>query len=106
LKSLPQSALDHAAPEAERIATLFWWMTGGAAVIWAGVVGLTLWATYLSPGPRSLAGSRRLIIVGGVVFPTVVLTGLLTVGLFSLPSYLAPPPPGSLRILVTGEQWW
>ena len=29
-----QSALDPAGGDAERIAELFWWMTGGSAVVW------------------------------------------------------------------------
>ena len=103
---MEQSALDPAAPEAARIATLFWWMTAGAAIVWAAVVALTLYASYFSRRPHDLGGSRRLIVLGGAVFPTVVLAGLLSVGLWSLPSYLAPAPAGSLRVLVTGEQYW
>ena len=34
----PQSALDPAGHGAERIANLFWWMTGGAGIIWLAVV--------------------------------------------------------------------
>ena len=38
-----QSALSPAGEEAARISVLFWWMTGGALVIWAAVVMLALY---------------------------------------------------------------
>jgi cytochrome c oxidase subunit II len=101
-----QSTLDPAGPAAERIAALFWWMTGGAAIIWLAVVGLTAYSLYASPERHGVRAARFLIVGGGVVFPTVVLAALLAFGLAMLPPLLAPPPEGSLKILVTGEQWW
>jgi cytochrome c oxidase subunit II len=99
----PQSALDPAGSAAERIAVLFWGMSAGAAAIWVAVVGLTVYAAY--SGPR--AGRARLLIVGGgVVFPTVVLGGLLAYGLALLPGFLAAAPEGALRIHITAEMWW
>jgi cytochrome c oxidase subunit 2 len=47
-----------------------------------------------------------LIVGGGAVVPTVVLTVLLIYGLAPIPALLAPAPEGSLKIAVTGEQWW
>jgi cytochrome c oxidase subunit 2 len=100
-----QSALDPAGYQAERSAQIFWWMTGGVVVIWLAVIGLALYAT-LTPARESLAGPRRLIVWGGVVVPAAVLTLLLVYGLRLLPEFLAPARPGSLRVLVTGEQYW
>lgn len=71
-----QSDLEPAGRSAEKIANLFWWMTAGAAVIW------------------------------GAVVPTVVLSLLLAYGLSMMPEMLSPAPEGSLKIAVTGEQWW
>jgi cytochrome c oxidase subunit 2 len=99
-------ALDPAGQESDQIAELFWWMTGGAAVIWAGVVALAIWAAYLKGAPIAAAATRRLVVLGGAVFPTLVLTGLLAYGLAMLPAMLEPAPPGSVLIHVTGEQWW
>lgn len=99
-------ALDPAGRGAERIAELFWWMTGGAVVIWAAVVTLSLYAAYWKPRPVEARRTRRLVVLGGAVFPTVVLAALLAYGLAMLPSLLREAPPGSLRIEVTGEQWW
>lgn len=99
-----QSSLDPAGRGAERIAVLFWWMTGGTALIWAAVMGLTLYTVYRrrEPGPRA---PRLLIVGGGVVFPVVVLTALLVWGLALLPPLLAPADGGP-TIRVTGEQYW
>lgn len=101
----PQSTLDPAGLQAEQLATLFWWMTAGVAVIWLAVMGIALYAAY-TPERSDLTGPRRLIVWGGVIVPTVLLTALVSYGLALLPEYLAPAPPGSLRIHVTGEQYW
>lgn len=102
----PSSALDPAGRGAERIASLFWWMTGGMLAVWLIVVGIGLYATYLSPGEVSISAARRLVVVGGVVVPAVLLTVLLAHGLALIPPLTAPPPPGSLTVAITGEQWW
>lgn len=102
----PQSALDPAGRAAERIADLFWLMTGGAVVIWLAVMGLTLYCVRARLEAHAHRRTNVLIIGGGAVVPTVLLTALLIYGLMPLPTLLAPAPPGSLRIVVSGEQWW
>ncbi len=100
-----QSALEPAGQGAERIARLFWWMTGGAAVIWLFVAGLCIYSIRINPEPHDRR-SALLIIGGGVAFPTVVLGILLVFGLAMLPELVAPAPEGSQHIAITGEQWW
>ena len=100
-----QSALDPAGRDAERLAQLFYWMAGGAAVIWLLVIGLAVYAAYVQPGPHPRQATI-MIIGGGAVVPTIVLGVLLVYGLALLPDLLAPAPPGSMKIAVTGEQWW
>jgi cytochrome c oxidase subunit 2 len=102
----PQSALDPAGRGAERIADLFWWMTAGAVIIWLAVIGLAFYAMRVRPEAHSRRQTNLLIIGGGAIIPTVVLTGLLAYGLALMPDLLAPAPEGSLKIAVTGEQWW
>jgi cytochrome c oxidase subunit II len=102
----PQSALDPAGRGAEQIATLFWWMAAGAAVIWAVMVGLTIHAARARAEPHSRREATLLIIGGGAVLPTLVLGVLLASGLSLLPELMAPAPEGSLKIAVSGEQWW
>lgn len=101
----PQSALDPAGTAAEALAFLFWFMAGGAVVIWVFVLALGIYSLL-----RPQSGGRRkaawYIIGGGVVGPTIVLTALLAHGLSLLPTLVAPPPDGSLQITVVGHQWW
>lgn len=102
----PQSALDPAGRGAESIADLFWWMTSGAIVIWLGVIGLAFYAVRARPEAHGRRQANLLIIGGGAAIPTVVLTGLLAYGLALMPPLLATAPEGSLKISVSGEQWW
>ena len=102
----PQSALAPAGRGAERIAELFWWMTAGAMVIWLAVVGLAVYAMRVRHAAHSRRAAGLLIIGGGAVLPTVVLAGLLAYGLALLPELLRPASESTLRIAVSGEQWW
>lgn len=101
----PQSALAPAGRGAEQIATLFWWMAGGAGTIWVVVIGLAIYSIRQRE-PHSQRAATLLIIGGGAVLPTAALAGLLAYGLALLPGLVAPAPEGSLRIAVSGEQWW
>ncbi len=101
----PQSALDPAGRGAETIARLFWWMAAGGAVVWLAVIGLAVYAYRARPGPHERQ-TALLVIGGGALFPTLVLAVLLSFGLAEMPGLLAPAPPGSLQIAVTGEQFW
>lgn len=101
-----QSALDPAGRGADQIATLFWVMVAGGALIWIAVVAVTIYAIRIRPKSHDDRTARLLIIGGGAVFPTVVLGALLAWGLAMMPGLLAAPPEGSLEIAVSGEQWW
>jgi cytochrome c oxidase subunit 2 len=102
----PQSSLDPAGRAAERIAELFWWMAGGAFAIWIAMIWLTVSAIRGRVGKNTDRQARLYVIGGGAILPTVVLTALLVYGLGLMPELLAPAPAGSLKITVTGEQWW
>ncbi len=100
-----QSALEPAGRSAEKIARLFWGMAMGALLVWSAVVGLAFYCFYCVPGRKNRLVSW-MIIGGGTVVPSVVLGFLLAFGLTMLPDMLAPALEGSLRVKVTGEQWW
>jgi cytochrome c oxidase subunit 2 len=102
----PQSALAPAGEAAERIAALFWWMTGFAAVIWVAVIVLALYAVGLSAQQHDHRRTNLLIIGGGALVPTIAIAVLAAFGLAPIPALLAPAPEGSLQIAVSGEQWW
>ena len=99
-----QSALDPAGEDAERIAHLFWIMLGGAALIWALVIGGVVYATRTAPDPHSARTGNALLLWGGLVVPTLTLAGLLIYGLVLMAELRAAGD--GLKIAVSGEQWW
>ncbi len=103
-----QSALDPAGEEASQVAQLFWVMTLGGALIWAGVIALALYASRWKPHAVSDKAAGRLILWAGAVFPVTVLTALLTYGLWLMPSLrpFAQQQAASLTIDITGNQFW
>jgi cytochrome c oxidase subunit II len=101
-----QSALVPAGEQAERVAVLFWFMSGGAVAIWIAVVALALFYGRPHEAAPNRRRDRWLIVGGGVVFPLVVLTLLLAYGLAMIPPMVARAPEGSLMIEVDGEMWW
>ena len=101
-----QSTLAPSGREAARIAGLFWWMTGGALLVWIGVVALAYYYVRHASGTRNPRRDRLLIVGGGVVLPAITLTILLIFGLAMIPGAVERAPEGSLQIAVTGEQWW
>lgn len=106
---MPQSMLNTAGRDATEIAAVFWWMTGGAVLIWVGVTVLILYASAQSRRTRVAEGSaHRLIVIAGVVTPAVVLTVLLIWGLQPLARGQAVLAEAGedLLIEVEGEQWW
>lgn len=103
-----QSALDPAGEEADQVANLFWVMTAGAAVIWAAVVALSLYASRWKRNIVSEQSAAKLIPWAGVAFPVVVLLGLLSYAVWLMPSLrpLAAKQNSDLRIEVVGNQFW
>lgn len=100
-----QSALHTASDPAGAIATLFWVMAGGTVLIWAVVMGAAFYAVLGSKRPQSERFADRFTLIGGVVFPVVVLTALLVFGLSLLPSW-NEDDAADVRIQVTAEQYW
>jgi cytochrome c oxidase subunit 2 len=100
------SALDPAGQEASRILQLFWWMSGGTGIVWLAVILITLWCVRVRPEKFTRRAARLMIVLGGAVVPAVVLVVLLLFTFATLPALVAPAPAGSLKIAVSGEQWW
>jgi cytochrome c oxidase subunit II len=88
------------------VAELLWWMASGAAVIWLAVIGLAVYAMRVERDPPSEQAARLLILGGGAILPTVVLTILLAFGLARMPELLNPPEQPTLHVAVSGEEWW
>ena len=100
-----QSALDASGGDARRIELLSWILFGGGAAIFLVVTALILYAIFAAPERRRWLGTRRTVVAGGLVFPVVALTAVLTYGLVLLRiTNAAGADP--LRIEVVGEQYW
>lgn len=102
----PPPALDPAGPFAGPLNTLAWVlfaMAGAVLLLVLVALGVALF------GPRrwrARLGGEKLIWIGGLAFPIVVLSALLIYGL-GLTSHLkAEGAPGEMRVRVTGEMWW
>lgn len=106
MEDLPShSIFDSAGTGSESIAALFYWMLGGGVVIWCVVIGLAIYAIR-SQRPHHAGMTKKLVIGGGAIIPTFVLTGLLAYGLSMMPELHRPAPPGSPRIRINGVRWW
>lgn len=102
----PPPALDPAGPFAGPIQTLSWVLLGGGGLVLALVVAALAIALFGPRRWRTRLSGERLVWIGGLVLPVVVLSALLVYGL-GLTSRLADAPrPGELRVRVTGEMWW
>lgn len=75
-------------------------------MIWVAVVTLAYLLSRARPLGERRGAARWLIIGGGAAFPTIVLAGVLVYGLALVPELVGRAPPGSLRVVVSGEQWW
>lgn len=100
-----QSALHPAGRDAEELSGLTWFMFAGAVVVWAIVMGITVYAVLGRKRPRTERFADAFIIGGGVAFPTIGLAILLVYGLSLLPNWISAEEPG-LRVYVRAEQYW
>jgi cytochrome c oxidase subunit 2 len=102
------SPLDPAGREAADVATLFFSMLVGAAVIWAGVVALFVYAAR-KKRVHSEESAGRLILWGGAVLPCLILAALLSYAVWLMPNvrpWFSGSGEGLRTIDVTGEQFW
>jgi cytochrome c oxidase subunit II len=113
-----QNALAPRSHQARDIASLFWWMMGGA---WLGL-GLIVALLLLSWQRRKRRGwgsdtegdkpGERLgwfvVVAGGIVIPIIVVATVFVIGdLFVIRTTQAPASTAtSLTIRVIGHQWW
>lgn len=101
-----QSTWSAVADDAAQISLLGNIMFVGGTVILALVVILTALAINGRPASRRPISSERMVFWGGVVFPVVTLSALLIYGLLLTGAVGRSSEPSTLRIDVTGEQFW
>jgi len=102
----PPPVLDPAGPFAAPIHTVAWVLFVMAAVVMV-VVLVALGVALFGPRKwKRRVGGERLVWIAGLVFPVVVLTGLLIYGLTTTARVAEAARPGEMRVRVTGEMWW
>ncbi len=102
----PPPVLDPAGPFAGPVTVVAWVLFVMGAVVLA-VVLIALGVALFGPRTwKRRVGGERLVWIGGLAFPVVVLTGLLIYGLSVTTRVSDAPRDGEMRVRVTGEMWW
>ncbi|MES2035382.1 MAG: cytochrome c oxidase subunit II [Pseudomonadota bacterium] len=102
----PPPVLDPAGPFAGPVNILAWVLFAMSAAVLVVVLVALAVALFGPRRWRARLGGERLVWIGGLAFPVVVLTALLLYGL-GLTSHLTDDPrPGETRVRVVGEMWW
>ena len=109
-----QNALAPKSHQAQDIASLFWWMMGGAWIGLAVVVGLLVIAWRRRGGAEGAdekTAERRgwfVVIGAGMVLPIVVIAALFVISdVFLIRTTQAPAASATrVTVQVTGHQWW
>jgi cytochrome c oxidase subunit II len=103
-----QSALTPHGIQAAEIAHLSWILFAGGGLILLAVMAATIIAIRGPAAMRRFLARERMVVAAGIVFPAVVLTVLLFVGVALMPTAARTPADnaGTVPIAVAGEQWW
>ena len=109
-----QSALAPMGPQASRVATLWWLLFGTAAVVWALVTGMMLWAAWRArrrerAGIREPEDAPRAMtrwVVGSVGATVVILFAFLMVSFTTGRALATMPSSTPIDVEVRGSQWW
>ncbi len=106
LSGWPPPVLDPAGPFAGPVATvasvLF---VMGAVLLILVLIALGV-ALFGPPRWKRRVAGEKLVWIGGLALPVVVLSGLLIYGLSVTARVADAPRPGEMRVRVTGEMWW
>ena len=106
LSGWPPPVLDPAGPYAGSVAALTWGLIGLFVAVLVVVLAALWIALFGRERLRRRLGGEKVIWIGGIAFPVIVLTGLLIWGL-TLTRHLSEPATGpELRMRVSGEMWW
>lgn len=106
LAGWPPPALDAAGPFAAPVSTLSAVLFAMAGVVLLVVLVTLGLAVFGGPRWKGRLGGERIIWVGGLAFPAVVLTAVLIYGLAVTGRVSREPGGDEMRVRVTGEMWW
>lgn len=109
----PESILSPAGPAARKLAQLGWVAFIVFGVVTVVVIGLLIWAVCRRKGSlethesRSAGGGQSWVVIGGLVIPLIILTGVYVLSLQGTASFpLRDDRTIHPEILVIGHQWW
>jgi len=102
----PPPVLDPAGPFAGPVTVLSWVLFVGGLLILLLVLAALLLALAGRGRLRDALGRERVVWLGGLAFPVVVLSALLVYGLSLTSDLTEAPRGGEMRIRVSGEMWW
>jgi cytochrome c oxidase subunit 2 len=106
LSGWPPPVLDPAGPYARDITILAWALLAMGVVV-TFVVALAVGvAVFGDARAKSKYGGEKLIWIGGVAAPVIVLSSLLVWGLALTAHQTQPPTGDEQRIRISGEMWW
>lgn len=106
LAGWPPPVMDPAGPFSGQIVVLAWALAIMFVVVFAVVLAALGVALLGDERLKARLGGAKLIWVGGIAFPGVVLTGLLIWALVLTANLTEPITGGERRIQITGEMWW
>lgn len=101
-----QSAFSAAGEEAISTLRLTWILTLGSVLVFLLVTGALVAALGKPGGMRRRLADPRMVTLGGIVFPMVVLAILLVYSFALLRAGPASAGAAPLNIAIEGKQWW
>lgn len=99
-------ALDPAGPFAQPLSDLSWLLIAAMSATLVVVIAALIAAIFSGGWLKRAVAKPGLVVVAGIVFPVIVLSGLLAWSVGVTNTVTERPQPGDLRIRVTGEMWW
>ncbi|RYG35887.1 MAG: cytochrome c oxidase subunit II [Burkholderiales bacterium] len=100
------AALDPVGPFAQPLSDLSWLLIATMFAVLAIVIVLTAVAIFARGAMKRVVSRPWVVIAGGLVFPAVVLSGLLAWSLGVTGKVASRAEPTDLLVRVTGEMWW
>lgn len=110
------NVFDPKGPASREIANLGLLLMGMGTAVFILVMGLLFYALFRRRGQETEGGDGRItppsarsqnwVILGGVIFPAVILSILLFFTITTLQALSAPEPLDDFTVEVIGRQWW
>jgi len=101
------SLLDPHGPAADRIAALIWTLFAVGGTVCLLVLLFLIWALVKRHGPETRPfNENRIIIIAGVVIPTIILFAVFGYSLVVTSANSTPASASRLTVNVVAHQWW